>query len=150
MANRRIAALVGLAGALLIAPTVFAAPTPTTITIDVDFEAGTEAFTTTGGLLCPSGEAVTDGFVAGGGRQEKGTFTFHIIKTLTCDDGSGSFEMMVEAAFVPPLGGTRGGFSIVAGSGTGDYAGLMGAGRLIGEGTDVGILDHYTGNLFIG
>ena len=149
MATRRIAAIVGLVGALLVAPTVLAAPT-TTITIDVNLGTGEETFSTTGGLLCPSGEAVTDGFVAGGGRQEKGDFTFHIIKTLTCDDGSGTFQMKVEAALVRPTGGTRGGFAIVAGSGTGAYAGLMGAGRLIGEGTDVGILDHYSGNLFIG
>ena len=149
MTHRRLAIAVGVLGSMLLAPTALAGPpTVTTITIDVNLETGEEMFTTGGGVLCAAGIAETDGFVAGGGRQDKGAFSFHIIKTLTCDDDSGSFQIKVEAATVAD--GTRGGFAIVNGSGTGDYVGLQGAGSLIGEFTDVGILDHYVGRLSIG
>ena len=151
MAHRRLALVTGLLGAILTAPTALAGtPTTTTIVIDVNFDEGIETFTTDGALLYPSGEAEPFANVAGGGRQEKGTFTFHIVKVLTCDDGSGTFEMQIEAAFIRQAGGPRGGFSIVQGSGTGDYEGLRGAGSLIGEGIDHGILDHYVGQLAIG
>jgi hypothetical protein len=131
-----------------VAPATLAAPTTTTITIVIDFGDPDEPFTTTGGLLCDEGIAVTDPvFVAGGGRQGRGTFTFHLVKTLTCADGSGTFQLLVNAANAPTSPGTVGGFAVVGG--TGDYAGLRGAGALVGVGTDVGITDHYEGNLSI-
>jgi hypothetical protein len=146
MRARRVGLSFGLLAALLIAPTASAAPPVTAITIDVDFTTG-ETFTATGGVVCDSGVAVTDPvFGAGGGRQGRGVFSFHLIKTLTCDDGSGSFMIRVNAATAPTSPGTIGGFAVVGG--TGDYSGLHGAGSLVGTRlSETEILDVYTGRL---
>ena len=140
----RLGFAIGLLGALLVAPTASAAAPPTTtIRIDIVFEVS-EDFTTTGGVLCPSGTAETGPiFAAGFGRMGLGNGTFHLIKTLTCEDGSGTFQIKVNAGQTPT--GTIGGFSVVGG--TGAYAGLSGGGSLVGTGTDVGINDLYTGRL---
>ncbi len=71
--------------------------------------------------------------------------TFHLIKTLTCDDGSGTFQILVNASTAPSSPGTLGGFSVVGG--TGDYTGLRGAGSLVGTNTSSGIIDVYMGRL---
>jgi len=145
---RRIAALFGLLSALAIAPAVNAAPPVSVINIHVVFD-GPETFTASGGVVCVSGEAVTDPvFAAGFGRQGRGVGTFHLIKTLTCDDGSGTFQILVNAATAPSSPGTLGGFAVVGG--TGDYDGLRGAGSLVGTGTADGIDDVYTGRLHNG
>ena len=142
----RLGSVLGMLLGLLVAPVASAAAPPTTVlTIDVLFEGG-ETFTATGGVICDSGTAVTDPvFVAGFGRMGLGVGTFHLIKTLTCDDGSGTFQILVNAATAPSSPGTLGGFVVVGG--TGDYAGLRGAGSLVGTGKDGGITDVYTGML---
>lgn len=145
MRIRRFGLVLGMLGSLLIVPTASAAPPVTVINIHVDFEAG-ETFTASGGVVCPEGWAVTDPvFIAGGGRQDRGVFTFHLIKTLTCEDGSGTFQIKVEAASSPTSPGTIGGFAVVGG--TGDYGGLRGAGSLTGFGFEGGLDDVYTGRL---
>ena len=144
----RLGSTIGVLLALLVAPVASAAAPPTTVlTIDVVFGVS-EDFTASGGVICESGTAVTDPvFVAGFGRMGRGVGTFHLIKTLTCDDGSGTFQILVNAAGAPSSPGTLGGFAVVGG--TGDYTGLRGAGSLVGTGTDVGIIDVYTGMLRI-
>ena len=144
MRTARLGLAIGLLGALLVAPTASAAAPPTTtIQIDIVFDVS-EDFTTTGGVLCPSGSALTDPiFAAGFGRMGRGNGTFHLIKTLTCDDGTGTFQIKVNAGQTPT--GTIGGFSVVGG--TGAYAGLNGGGSLVGTATDVGLTDLYTGRL---
>ena len=144
MRNLRLGLAIGLLGTMLVAPTSAAAGSSvTTIQIDIVFDVS-EEFTTTGGVLCPSGDAVTDPvFAAGFGRKGRGAGTFHLIKTLTCDDGSGTFQIKVNAG--PTPSGTIGGFAVVGG--TGDYTGLNGGGSLVGIRTDVGIIDYYTGRL---
>ena len=148
MRTARIGAIIGILGALIAAPSVSAGPpSATTISIHVVF-GGEETFTTTGGLLCASGTAVSDPFFQTfGGRLNKGVFSFHLVKTLTCDDGSGTFKLLVDAASTPTSPGTIGGFA--AGGGTGEYVGLHGGGRLVGTGFDGGLDDLYTGNLTI-
>ena len=146
----RYGSTIGLLVALLIAPTaIAAAPVVTVLRIDIVFgPGGSEDFIATGGVLCESGTAVTDPvFAAGFGSKGRGVGTFHLIQTLTCDDGSGTFQILVDAATAPSSPGTLGGFSVVGG--TGDYAGLRGAGSLVGTGTDSGIIDVYTGRLVI-
>ena len=146
----RYGSMIGLLVALLIAPTTSAAaPVVTVLRIDIVFDpVTTEDFTATGGVLCESGTAVTDPvFAAGFGAQGRGVGTFHLIKTLTCDDGSGTFQILVDASTAPSSPGTLGGFSVVGG--TGDYAGLRGAGSLVGTNTGNGIIDVYTGRLTI-
>jgi hypothetical protein len=148
MRAARIGAIIGILAAFVAAPTVSAgAPVATTISIHVVFGVD-ETFQTTGGLLCPSGTAVSDPFFQTfGGRQNRGVFTFHLVKTLTCDDGSGSFKLLVDAASTPTSPGTIGGFA--AGGGTGDYVGLHGGGSLVGTGFPGGLDDLYTGRLTI-
>ncbi len=151
MRVRRLGIAVGLIGSMFWAPTALAAPPPvTTITIDVTF-GGPELFRATGDVVCDSGTAVSGPtIVAGGGRRGGGVLTFHVVKTLTCADGSGTFKLLVNAATSRTSPGTVGGFA--AGQGTGEHAGLHGGGQLVGtarpDGT--GVTDVYTGRLHIG
>ena len=94
----RLGSTVGLLLALLVSPVASAAPPPTTVlTINIVFDVS-EDFTATGGVICESGTAVTDPvFAAGFGRMGRGAGSFHLIKTLTCDDGSGTFQIQVNA-----------------------------------------------------
>ncbi len=142
----RLGSTIGLLLALLVAPVASAAAPPQTVlTIDIVFEVS-EEFTATGGVLCESGTAVTDPvFAAGFGRMGRGAATFHLVKTLTCDDGSGTFQIRVNAGASPDGTGTVGGFAVVGG--TGDYTGLRGGGSLVGTSTAVGIIDVYEGRL---
>ena len=142
----RLGSTIGLLLALLVAPITSAAAPPTTVlTIDIVFDVS-EEFTATGGVICESGTAVTDPvFAAGFGRMGRGAGTFHLIKTLTCDDDSGTFQIRVNAGSSPNSTGTVGGFTVFGG--TGEYTGLRGGGSLVGTNTDVGIIDVYQGRL---
>ena len=146
MRTLRLGSTIGLLLALLVAPVASAAAPPTTVlTIDIEFDVS-EDFTASGGVLCDSGTALTDPvFAAGFGRKGRGAGTFHLIKTLTCDDGSGTFQILVNAGSSPNSSGTVGGFAVIGG--TGDYTGLRGGGHLVGTYTDVGIIDVYQGML---
>ena len=119
------------------------------VTIAIDLDAGVETFTTASPLLCPSGDAVTDFERGAGNFRVAGSF--HLSKLLTCDDGSGSFVIRVDAGtnFVVG-GGTTGGWSVVPGSGTGSYVGLRGGGSLVGVSSDtapIDLIDSYFGSL---
>jgi hypothetical protein len=117
-----------------------AATQPVRIDLHVNFETGVETFTATG--FCPEGTAESFGFhQAGQGRAT----TFHLFKTLTCEDDSGTLTIRVEASSVFGFPGTIGGWSVVGG--TGDYANTMGGGKIVGTGFDGGIDDVYTGRL---
>jgi hypothetical protein len=119
------------------------------ITIRIDIDTGAETFTTHSDLLCPSGVAVTS-FERGAGFNGAAG-SFHLTKTLTCADGSGSFTIRVDAAINFVVGdGTTGGWSVVPGSGTEAYVGLKGGGSLVGVNVDeppVDLVDHYYGSL---
>jgi len=146
MRMRRSGLLIGLLAALAWAAPV-AAAAPTTIDIDVTFGVTLEPFTTTGGVLCPSGDAVShDVAIVGGGRQGKGNVSFHLVKTMYCDSGD-TFELLVDAASTST--GTIGGFAV--GQGTGSLEGVHGGGSLVGTwtGGGSGIHDHYTGRVTI-
>ena len=87
MRARRFAALIGIAAAALWAPVASAAVPVTTIRLEVQFGV-LEEFFATGGVVCSHGFAVSDPVsIVGGGRQGRGVFTFHLVKTLTCDNG---------------------------------------------------------------
>jgi hypothetical protein len=117
-------------------------------TIVIDFDpGGGETFASSHPLLCPTGEAITD-FERGAGNFNAAG-SFHLTKEIVCDDGSGTFVIRVDAGtnFVTG-GGTTGGWSVVPGSGTGDYAGLKGGGAVVGingDGAPIDLVDHYTG-----
>jgi hypothetical protein len=113
--------------ALTLVATTGAAP-PTSVTITVDTEFGyVGTFTTTGGILCPSG--TTSDVVSGNGFQG-GVGNFHDQKTFACDDGSGTFTLHIEAHVF--LGDPTDSGSWSVSDGTGAYAGLQGSGTLVG------------------
>lgn len=118
------------------------------ITIAIDFESG-ETFTTDSPLLCPSGNAYTDFHFGAGNFTVAGTY--HLAKLLVCDDDTGSFVIMVNAGSNFMQGtGTQGGWGVVPGSGTGQYAGLHGGGSVFGtpgDGAPIDLTDHYYGSL---
>ena len=147
MRVRRFAVLFGLVAVLAWAPTISAAVPVTTIDIDVTFGVTLEPFTTTGGVLCASGDAISDPVsIVGGGRQGRGNVTFHVVKTMYCDNGD-TFKLLVDAARTPT--GTVGGFAV--GQGTGSLAGVHGGGSLVGTAFPdfSGLHDHYTGRVTI-
>jgi hypothetical protein len=123
----------------LVAPMTVAAAGSTTITLN---SFATETFTATGGVVCPSGTATTDFHKFGGGPVAG---SFHLTKTLVCDDGSGSFTIVVNAATVFGSPTDNGGWAVL--SGTDQYATLHGGGNVVGTYVDEGIIDRYTGSL---
>lgn len=149
MSPLRPAAALAAAMVLLVATAGGAAARSAIITIEIDLDATVETFTTDGGLLCPSGDAFTDFHRGAGNFRTAGTF--HLNKLLVCDDGSGTFEIRVDAASNFIQGeGTVGGWSVVPGSGTGDYQGLRGGGSIVGINSDtppIDLTDYYYGSL---
>lgn len=126
-----------------------ARPAIITIEIDLDSQPSTETFTTTSPLLCPSGDAYTDFHHGAGNFVVAGSF--HLNKLLVCADGSGSWVITVDAGtnFVHGSG-TTGGWSVVPGSGSGDYEGLHGGGNIVGTNSDtqpVDLTDRYYGSV---
>jgi hypothetical protein len=143
------AALAG--GLLLLVATAGAtvAARPAIIRIDIDLDTNVETFTTDSALLCPSGVALTDFHFGAGNFRQAGTF--HLDKLLVCDDRSGSFVIRVDAGANFVVGdGTTGGWSVVPGSGTGDYKGLQGGGNIVGVNSDtppIDLTDYYYGSV---
>jgi len=133
-----IVTLLLLVSLLLAVPVTMAAASETTITLDST--PVQETFTATGDVLCESGTAETFGFHFGGGPK---TGTFHLFKTLTCDDGSGTFTIGVQAKVIFGAPTDNGGWWVV--SGTDDYSTLRGGGSLVGTYYEGGIIDVYTG-----
>lgn len=136
---------------LLLAGTVGGAMAarPEVITIEIDLDANVETFTTNSGVLCPSGVAYTDFHFGAGNFRTAGTF--HLDKLMVCDDLSGSFTIRVDAASNFLVGqGTKGGWSVVPGSGSGAYVGLYGGGNVVGINSSVppiDLTDHYFGHV---
>ena len=124
---------------LLVVPTTIAAG-KTTITLQ-SLSSG-ESFTATGGVVCPSGSVTTDFHHFGGGGAAG---SFHLTKTLVCDDDSGSFTIEVNAATVFGSPQDQGGWAVL--DGTGVYETLRGGGNLVGTYVPDGIIDVYTGSL---
>ena len=120
-----------------------------TITADAPF-GGPGIFTATGDLVCPSGTTSESPVQVTGGNQAR-ALTFHLDKTFICGDGSGSFTLRINAHVQPCDAHDYGGWAVVAGSGA--YAGLRGAGTLVGTyyPTDAcdaeGIVDVFSGRL---
>ena len=143
---KKLAGVFIASGALLAvtAPAAHAAPPePFTITENLDFDAETFQFTTTGGALCPSG-TFEDEFIAQGGndtsisRASKVNLQFRTV--YTCDDGSGTFFARKHVFLVlneDESSDNSGPISFHGG--TGDYT------RLSGHGVDIGHAEEGTG-----
>lgn len=137
----RTTAAAVLLGAFLATPV--AAASQVQIVVDVNNVTGTETFTASGGF-CPSGSAVSHDFRSTG-RGENHAFTFHLEKTLTCADGSGTLTIRVNAATTDGASGDQGGWSVA--SGTGSWGAAAGGGNLVGAYVPTGIIDDYSGVL---
>jgi hypothetical protein len=129
----------------LIAPTVATARAggAVEITLDANFLTdGSETFTATG-AFCPSGSGSTDDLrIVGNGAH---ALSFHVVKTLTCANGTDSITIKVNAATHQGSAGDQGGWSVKGG--TGAFAGAKGGGVIVGVYDDSGVIDVYSGRI---
>jgi hypothetical protein len=125
--------LFALVGA--VAPAQAAEQVPFTITEQINFETGDFAFTTTG-PLCPSGTFEDTVATVADGQSGQPKLNLVITTVYTCDDGSGTFDMLkhVFLAFNEDGSTSTGPVQILGG--TGAYAGLIGHG--VDNGTAIG------------
>ena len=109
-----------------------AAAEPVEVVVDVPFDGSPGSFTADGAGLCAGG-TYTDSDIrtTGAGRGRERTLTFHLDRTFTCSDGSGSFTVRISAHW-QPCDATNAGTWVVL-RGNGDYADLHGAGQLVGS-----------------
>jgi hypothetical protein len=138
---------IGLAAAavVLFAPVGGAGPAqaaeqvPFAITEQINFATGDSTFTATG-PLCPSGTFIDTVATVAGAHSGQPKIEVRITTVYTCDDGSGTFDMLkhVFLTFNPDGSSTNTGPVQILG-GTGAYAGL------IGHGVDNGTASGDTG-----
>ena len=130
---------------LLAAGVLFAAPAHAADRFDVVL-ADTENFEGLPGTFtsnipgCPTGTSTTDR-----GMVQFRPGVFRGTRTFTCDSGIGSVTVNLSARFGE--GGSVGTWSIA--SATGAFAGVHGAGKLVGTPLTDGILDTYTGTVTV-
>ncbi len=90
------------------ASAIAAPPQGTTFTVVEQFATGTGVFTSDGSVVCRSGTTSNDAF-ASGFQSDRGVI-FHVRKTITCNDGSGTFTLQIQARL-----GFNGGFEATSG-----------------------------------
>jgi hypothetical protein len=131
-----------LAAALGVLPALAAPPQTTTFTVMEQFEPESGVFTSDGSVVCASGTTSNNTF--GSGFQSNRGVIFHVRKTITCDDGSGTFILQLQARAGFNVGDMTFGPWVVL-SGTGDYANLHGSGTVTGTALPGGVSDLYVG-----
>lgn len=141
----RLCALPVLAGTLVFA--LAASPAEATILKQVEITSATDGpFTVResgSGDLCPSGQtATTFNFVT---RAEPNRLDLLVGKRLTCDDGSGTFDLVLAVRLTG-----RDNFMWMVTGGTGKYEDLQGSGTGAGYSTNGVFADHYSGRVGIG
>jgi hypothetical protein len=141
-----LAAALLAVGALISAGTAGATPPqPVTITADTIFVTGSvDKFTSTGGVVCASGEVTTPWLLFVGG-QNGVHGQLLVAKHFVCEEGT--FDALLRVRLDFETGATEGTWSIV--SGTGAYQRLHGGGEITGDPTDTGVLDEYAGKLSV-
>ena len=137
-------ALSVLAGAMLLA--LAASPAEATDLKQVEITSATDGpFTVSesaSGDLCLSGQtATTFNFVT---RSEPNRLDLLVGKRLTCDDGSGTFELVLAVRLTG-----RDNFTWMVTGGTGKYEDLQGNGTGAGYFSSGVFADHYTGRVGI-
>lgn len=140
----RVFSLLVLAGALAVAAasaragSVEQAPLAEKVSITSAMDG---PFNATGHSVCPAGHvATTYNFNVGSFPDG---FDLVVGKTFTCDDGSGTFDVVVTVQVRPQE--ARNNFRWMITDGTGQYDGLLGSGTGFGDSADG--LDHYTGRV---
>jgi hypothetical protein len=101
-------------------------------------------FTATGQGLCPSGQASTP-FAAVARTFPDGSLDLDVNKTFVCDDGSGSFDMLLFVRLKLVDGQFTNNFRWMITNGTGAYEDLSGFGTGEGVAIDGQAIDLYTG-----
>ena len=144
---RRTILVLGLlvAAATAAALPASAAPGPTTtFTVVEQFsEPPTPGvFTSDGSVVCASGTTTNQVF-ASGFQSDRGLI-FHVRKTITCGDGTGTFTLQLQARIGFNVGDVTFGPWVVV-SGTGAYAELRGRGTVTGTQSPTGVTDVYVG-----
>lgn len=100
------------------------------------------------GLVCPAGTASNVGaeqIAPPGGQSEQGV-NFHLVKSFTCADGSGTFDVMLTVR----LNKNGDNFNWRVVGGTGDYESLRGSGQGYGiypTTTPPDVIDYYFGTV---
>jgi hypothetical protein len=102
------------------------------------------AFTATGHGLCSSGQASTP-FAAVARTFPDGSIDIDVNKTFVCDDGSGSFDMLIFVRLKLVNGQFTNSFRWMITNGTGAYEDLAGFGTGEGVTIDGQAIDLYTG-----
>lgn len=102
------------------------------------------AFTASGHGVCPSGRASTP-FAAVARTFPDGSLDIDVNKTFVCDDGSGSFDMLLFVRLKMVNGGFTNNFRWMITNGTGAYEDLSGVGTGEGVTVDGQAIDLYTG-----
>jgi hypothetical protein len=134
LAGTAVAALAGAGSALA------TTPTPVTIEVITASPAG-GTFTTSGAGLCPSGTTTDQEFATG--FQSGSLINFHVLKTFTCADGSGTFTAILQAQLI--FGSPTDSFTWNILSGTGAYTNLRGSGTGVGDQLPTEVDDHFVG-----
>ena len=141
MTRFALAAVLAVASLIVAAPALPAPPQQTTFNVIEFFDGSPGVFTSDGSIVCASGTTSNDTF-ATGFPSDRGVL-FHVRKTITCDDGSGTFVLQIQAQTGFRADGTLGPWVVL--SGTGDYEDLRGTGKVVGTFFPGGISDVYTG-----
>ena len=139
---RTIIAVALVAAALGALPAAAAPPQTATFTVIERFDSGSGVFASDGSVLCASGTTTNNTF-ATGFQSDRGVI-FHVRKTITCSDGSGTFTLQIQARTGFNVGDLTSGPWVVW-DGTGDYANLQGQGTVTGTFFPDGVSDVYTG-----
>lgn len=104
------------------------------------------AFTATGHGLCPSGQASTF-FAALARTFPDGSIDLDVNKSFVCDDGSGSFDMLLFVRLKLVNGQFTNNFRWMITNGTGAYEDLAGFGSGQGVTIEGKAIDLYTGRV---
>ena len=146
--KRTLLAATALVSVLGAAPATAAPPTPVTFSVHEEFgPPPIGVFTSDGSVVCAKG--TTSNLTFGSGFQSNRGVIFHVRKTITCDDGSGTFTLQLQARAGFNVGDrTFGPWTVL--SGTGDYTHLRGAGTVTGTQSPGAVDDAYVGWLSLG
>jgi len=105
------------------------------------------SFTSDGSSVCASG-STSDEFFATGFQSDRG-IVLHDRKTISCDDGSGTFTLLLQGRTGFNVGnGTSGQWVVLSGSG--DYVDLQGQGTFAGSYTPVGEEPTGVSEMYVG
>jgi hypothetical protein len=131
-----------IAAAVGVVPALAAPPQAVTFAVVEQFDQPSGVFTSDGSVVCASGTTTNETF-ATGFQGDRGVI-FHVRKTITCNDGSGTFTLQLHARSGFNVGDMTFGPWVVL-DGTGDYENLRGRGTVTGTFIPDGVSDAYTG-----